>query len=73
VFENVRVLTESSTSEIFEQILRIRTEDVLIGISFLQILKANGEHVRYAKDWGATDIAITDSDSSPIAKIADTA
>ncbi len=48
LFENVRVLTESSTSEIFEQILRIRTDDVLIGISFPRYSRRTVNTVSYA-------------------------
>ena len=34
LFENVRVVNENSISEVFEQILRIRENDVFIGLSF---------------------------------------
>ena len=34
MFENVRVIKTSSVSEIFEQMLRIGPEDVVVGISF---------------------------------------
>jgi len=61
MFENVRVLYESSNSEIFEQILRISPDDLLIGISF----------PRYSKSSGATVIGITDAATSPLARLAD--
>ncbi len=72
LFENVKMLNENSTSEIFEQILRIGTDDVLIGISFPRYSKRTVNAVRYAKDRGASVIAVTDGDSSPIARLADT-
>lgn len=71
MFENVRVLYESSNSEIFEQILRISPEDVLIGISFPRYSKRTIKAVRYAKSSGATVIGITDASTSPLAKLAD--
>ncbi len=71
LFENVRVLNENPTSEVFEQILRIKPEDVLIGISFPRYSKRTVNTVRYARDRGASVIAITDSENSPIAKLAD--
>jgi DNA-binding MurR/RpiR family transcriptional regulator len=71
LFDNVKPLYENSTSEVFEQILRIQKEDVLIGISFPRYSKRTVTTVRYAKDRGASVIAITDSENSPIAKLAD--
>ncbi len=71
MFENVRVLYESSNSEIFEQILRISPEDVLIGISFPRYSRRTVKAVRYARSGGATVIGITDAATSPIAKLAD--
>ena len=34
MFENVHLLTTNSSSELFEQMLRINEEDAIIGISF---------------------------------------
>jgi DNA-binding MurR/RpiR family transcriptional regulator len=72
LFDNVKLLYENSTSEVFEQVLRVQKEDVLIGISFPRYSKRTVTTVRYAKDRGASVIAITDSENSPIAKLADT-
>ena len=71
MFENVRVLYESSNSEIFEQILRISSDDVLIGISFPRYSRRTIRAVRYAKSSGAAVIGITDAATSPLAKLAD--
>ncbi len=71
LFENVRTLNENSTIEIFEQILRIRPEDALIGISFPRYSRRTVNAVHYARDRGASVIAITDSENSPIARLAD--
>ncbi len=71
MFENVVVAHTNSSSELFEQILRIGQGDVLIGISFPRYSKRTVKAMRYAKDQGATVIAITDSETAPSAQIAD--
>ena len=71
VFENVKILQVTSSSEIYEQMIRLTPKDVLIGISFPRYSKRTVEAFRYASDIGATVIAITDSNESPLAKPAD--
>lgn len=69
--ENVVVVHVNSFSELFEQIIHIGTGDVLVGISFPRYSKRTVKSMRYAKDQGATTIAITDSEASPLAELAD--
>lgn len=69
--ENVVVVHVNSFSELFEQIIHIGEGDVLIGISFPRYSKRTVKGMRYAKDQGATTIAITDSEVSPLAELAD--
>lgn len=71
MFENVVVAHTNSSSELFEQILRIGEGDVIIGISFPRYSKRTVKAMQYAKDRGASVIAITDADVSPLAEIAD--
>ena len=71
IFENVRLVNTTSTSEMFEQILRIGEGDVFIGITFPRYSKRTVNAARFAKQNGAKVIAITDSNLSPIAEIAD--
>lgn len=71
MFENVVVAHTNSSSELFEQILRIGEGDILIGISFPRYSKRTVKAMRYAKDQGATVVAITDSETAPSAQIAD--
>lgn len=71
IFEHVRLVEVSSTSEMYEQMIRLSKKDVLIGISFPRYSKRTVEAFRYARDNGATVIAITDSMESPLAEIAD--
>lgn len=71
VFPHVRLVRTTSGSEIFEQILRISEEDVIIGISFPRYSKRIINAMEYAKKQSAHVIAITDSATSPIAAPAD--
>lgn len=67
IFEDVRLVNTASTSELFEQIMRIGPEDILIAISFPRYSKRTVQASRFAKDSGAKVIAITDTPSSPLA------
>ena len=71
MYENVVVAHTNSSSELFEQILRIGEGDVIIGISFPRYSKRTVKAMQYAKDRGATVVGITDSGASPLAEIAD--
>ncbi len=70
MFNNVRLVHTSSTSELYEQMVRVGPEDVLIGISFPRYSTLTVRACRFAADAGATVVAITDGSSSPLAKAA---
>jgi DNA-binding MurR/RpiR family transcriptional regulator len=71
IFDNVRLVQTTSGSEIFEQIMNIGKEDVMIAISFPRYSKRIINAVDYAKTKDANVIAISDSELSPIAYQAD--
>jgi DNA-binding MurR/RpiR family transcriptional regulator len=71
IFPNVCLVRTTSGSEIFEQLLRISKDDVIIGISFPRYSKRIINALEYAKKQSAHVIAITDSISSPLAAQAD--
>ena len=71
IFESVRLVNTTSTSEMFEQIMRIKEGDVFIGITFPRYSKRTVNAANFAKQNGAKVIAITDSNISPIAETAD--
>ncbi len=71
IFKNVQVINGLSQGEVYEQILRINSGDVLVGISFPRYSQRTVTSMRYAKSRGASVIAITDSERSPLASIAD--
>ncbi len=64
---NVRLVTTTSASEIFEQMLRVGEGDVVIGISFPRYSKRTTKALAFAKDRGATVVAVTDNENSPLA------
>lgn len=71
LFENVTLVHTNSVSEIFEQVLRVGPGDVLFGISFPRYSKRTLSAMQYARDRGARVIALTDSQLSPLARVAD--
>ena len=68
IFDNVRLVQPTSSSDVFEQILGISEQDVLIGISFPRYSTKVVNAVKYARDRNASVIALTDSTLSPIAE-----
>lgn len=71
IFENVRLVSSTATSEIFEQLLHVGKGDVVIGISLPRYSGRTVKAIQYAKDSGATVIAITDKEEAPAGKVAD--
>ena len=71
LFENVTLVHTNSVSEIFEPVLRVGPGDVLFGISFPRYSKRTLSAMKYARDRGARVIALTDSQLSPLARVAD--
>ncbi|MCL2827799.1 MAG: MurR/RpiR family transcriptional regulator [Oscillospiraceae bacterium] len=69
--ENVRLVSDTYVNEVFEQMLNIGPGDVLFSISFPRYSRRTVKATRYARDRGATTIALTDQLASPIAENAD--
>jgi len=66
----VRRIAVASQAEIFEEMLDLSPEDVVIGISFPRYSKKSVQTLHYAHSKGAGVIALTDSALSPIAPYA---
>ena len=64
--DNVIQIKSTSTSEIFEQMLRIDEEDCIIGISFPRYSMRTLKAMEFANDRSAKVITITDSVHSPM-------
>lgn len=70
ILDNVRIVT-SGVSDVFEQMLRVGNEDLVIGIGFPRYSSTTLDALLYTKEQGALVVGITDSQVSPIASIAD--
>lgn len=70
ILDNVITVT-GVMGEVYEQMIRISSTDVCVGISFPRYSTRTVEAMNFAKDSGAKIIAITDSKSSPLAELAD--
>ena len=70
VMDNV-VMVSGAMGNIYEDLFRISSEDVCIGISFPRYSNRTIDSLDFARGKGATIIAITDSVSSPIAEKAE--
>ena len=71
--ENVTLVQSNAAGEIFEQLFRIGPEDVMLAISFPRYSKVTMNTVKFAQDRGASIIAITDNELSPVYQMSDAA
>ena len=68
---NVIVINTTSATTTYENIFRMTSDDVIIGISFPRYSKMAIEAMDFARRRGAHSIAITDSMASPLISSAD--
>lgn len=66
IFERVRLLNTNSSSELFEQMIRIGENDVIIGISFPRYSMRTLKALEFANNRNAKVITLTDSIHSPM-------
>ncbi len=71
LLDNVRLVHDTSVSEVYEQVFRIHEGDVFIGISYPRYSSRTIKAMQFAKSAGATVIGITDGPSSPFVGVAD--
>ena len=71
LLENVRIIQDTAQSEVYEQIMRIKPNDVFIGISYPRYSSRTVKAISYARSCGATTIGITDCETSPLVGQAD--
>ncbi|MGN0793716.1 MAG: MurR/RpiR family transcriptional regulator [Aristaeellaceae bacterium] len=72
IFDEVHLVSSGAT-DVFEEISKLREDDVLVGISFPRYSTRTLEAMRFAKRCGAQVVAITDGPMSPLSDIADLA
>ena len=70
MFNNVHIVTASGTSEMFEKIVGMRSDDVVIAFSFPRYSTATLKAAQYCRSTGAEVIAITDNRESPLGRCA---
>ena len=71
IFENVKVISTYGETEIYENLFRITSDDVFIGISFPRYSNAAIKAMNFAHRRGAKVIALTDSMVSPLVAMSD--
>ena len=69
IFDNVVNVSGGTASEMFEHLLRVGEDDVVIGVSFPRYSSRTVQAMSFARDRKATTVAITDSEASPLAPI----
>ena len=71
MFNNVNVISGFSAGEMFEKIVGITSEDVVVAFSFPRYSSSTIKGASYCRSTGAAVIGITDSAQSPLAKCCD--
>lgn len=69
--DNVHVIQDTAAMEVYEQMLRVREGDLVIGISFPRYSNRTINAMKYARDRGAETLGITDTKASPLSDYAD--
>jgi len=71
MFNNVHVVSGFSAGEMFEKIVGVNSEDVVIAFSFPRYSASTTKGARYCHSTGATVIGLTDSKKSPLGQCCD--
>jgi len=71
IFRNVHIVTASGASEMFEKIVGVGQEDVVIAYSFPRYSSTTLKGVQYCRSTGAKVIGFTDSRLSPLGQNCD--
>lgn len=71
MFDNVRIITASGASEVFERLVGLTSEDVVVAFSFPRYSAATVKGAQYSRTTGATVIGVTDSQLSPLGQHCD--
>ncbi|SFP92654.1 transcriptional regulator, RpiR family [Lachnospiraceae bacterium XBB1006] len=66
MYDQVKLITTNSASEMFEQMMRISKDDVVIGISFPRYSMRTLKALEFANNRSAKIISLTDSVHSPM-------
>lgn len=71
MFNDVRIITASGASEVFEKMVSLDSNDVVVAFSFPRYSAATVKGAQYCRAAGATVIGVTDSRLSPLGQHSD--
>ena len=71
MFQNVHLVTTSGTSEMFEKLVGVDSDDVVIAFSFPRYSTSTLKGAQYCRSTGATVVSITNSRLSPLGQNSD--
>ena len=71
ILNNVKVLNNTGVNSLFEQMIRINEDDVLISLSFPRYSSSTIDATKLAKEKKAKIVAITDTEASPFCEMSD--
>ena len=71
MFNNVHVVSGFSAGEMFEKIVGVNADDVVIAFSFPRYSSSTTKGAQYCRSAGATVIGFTDSKQSPLGQCCD--
>ena len=71
MFDNVQVITSSGPGEMFERLVGVSAEDVVLAFSFPRYSSATIKAAQYCRNVGATVVGVTNSALSPLAQYCD--
>ena len=71
MFDDVRIITASGASEVFEKLNALGSEDVVIAFSYPRYSAATVKGAQYSRTTGATVVGFTDSRLSPLGQNSD--
>jgi DNA-binding MurR/RpiR family transcriptional regulator len=71
ILNNVKVLNNSGVNSLYEEIIRVKENDLLIVISYPRYSKTTIDAAKFVKERKSKVVAITDTEESPVYKLAD--
>ena len=71
MFHNVQIITGSGAGEMFERIVNISSEDVLVAFSFPRYSASTTKGAKYCRSVGAKVVGVTDTKLSPLGQCSD--
>ena len=71
MFNDVRIITASGASEVFEKLIALGPEDVVVAFSYPRYSAATVKGAQYSRTTGATVVGFTDSRLSPLGQNSD--